>query len=286
MPETGTVIKQASDPRSVMASAQQGTVTIHATDQGDGQPLVFLHGAWVSSEMWTPQVEYFTPEHRVVTIDTRGHGKSDGGTSDYSIDRFATDLHVAIESLDLAPPVLCGLSLGGLVAMRYAREHPVNKLVLADTVQSIPPLPIGEWQKHAYFPKPLLYQTLRALGPAAAYRLLLRGIEGSLGRPWLATTSAARNYALREIDELASDEFIKVFDALYDYRPIDPARLDPPTLVLHGDHEAPPVKAQSRRLARQLDAERVPLEDAGHLANLDNPAAFNAALADFLPSAG
>ncbi len=269
-----------------MARAQQRTVTIHATDQGDGQPIVFLHGAWVSSEMWTPQVNHFAPEHRVVTVDTRGHGQSDGGPLAYSIDTFARDLSAAIEALDLAPPVLCGLSLGGLVAMAYAREHPVRKLVLADTVRSIPPLPIGEWQKHAYFPKPLLYQTFRALGPAAAYRFLLRGIEGTLGRPWLATTPAAREYALGEIDELSSDEFIKVFDALYDYRPIDLAGLEPPTLVLHGDHEAPPVKAQCRRLARELDAERHALEDAGHLANLDNPTAFNAALADFLPAAG
>lgn len=269
-----------------MARAQPETVTIHATDQGDGQPLVFLHGAWVSSEMWTPQVDHFTPTHRVVTIDTRGHGQSDGSPRPYSIDRFATDLHATVDSLDLPPPVLCGLSLGGLVAMTYARDYPVRKLVLAGTVRSIPPVPIGDWQKHAYFPKPILYQIFRTLGPAAAYRLLVTSIEGALGRPWLATTSAAREYALGEIDELASDEFIKVFDALYDYRPPDLAALEAPALLLHGDHEAPPVKAQSRRIARALHADRVSLDDAGHLANLDNPAAFNAALADFLPPAG
>lgn len=264
-------------------SNRDGPVTIHARDRGDGPPLVFLHGAWMSGDMWAPQVERFTTDYRVVTLDGRGHGRSDGSPQlDYSVDLFAADLRAAIESIGIDTPVVCGLSLGGLVAQAYARDHPVRGLVLADTVRSIPPLPMTKWQKRAFFPKASIYPTLRRLGSDGAFRLLLGSIEASLGRPWLATTADARNYALREVDRIATADFIKVFDALYEFDPHDLSEIETPTLVIYGDHEAPPVKAQNESLARRLDADRVVIDGAGHLANRDDSVAFNTALETFL----
>lgn len=264
-------------------SNRDDSVAIHVTDRGDGPPLIFLHGAWMSGDMWAPQVERFADDYRVVTLDGRGHGRSDGSRyRDYSVELFAADLRAAVESIGIDEPVVCGLSLGGLVAQTYARDHPVRGLVLADTVRSIPPIPMTRWQKRAFFPKASVYPLLRRLGPDGAFRLLLHGVETSLGRPWLATTPGVRDYAFREIDRIATDDFVKVFDALYDFDPHDLSDIEAPSVVIHGDHEAPPVKAQNKSLSHRLDADRVIIDRAGHLANMDNPAAFNAAVEEFL----
>lgn len=259
--------------------------SIHYADDGEGEPLVFLHGAMLSRAMWLAQARHFAPEYRVVAPDLRGHGRT--GPTDrrrYSVSLFVEDLRRVLAAADLDSVHLCGLSLGGVVAQAFAAEHPdaVRGLVLADTVRSVPP-GLGGLARSAAVPRAMLHATVRTLGVEAYYRAALSVLEAAEGRRWLARRRPVRQYALGELDRVATGEFLKVLDALYDYEPVDLGSVEAPTLVLAGEHEAAVVRGQVRRLARAIpDATRRTVPGAGHLANLENPAAFNEAVGRFL----
>lgn len=262
-----------------------GGTSLYYESVGEGAPLVLVHGGWVSGRMWAPQVERFADDRQVVTVDIRGHGQTGASPrGQYSVDLFASDLRTVVERLELADPVICGLSLGGLVAQGYAAAYPgeVAGLVLAGSTQSVPPIPLSRLQQRVVAPKPLVHATIRSMGVRAYYESLLAGIRRLEGHRWVALSAPARAYVRAEIDQFDRREYIKVFDALYDYRPIDVSALDVPALVLHGDHEASTVVQQNRELAADLDARRRVIPEAGHVANLDNPAAFDAAVDEFL----
>jgi pimeloyl-ACP methyl ester carboxylesterase len=237
--------------------------------------------------MWKPQVENLADRYRVLTYDVRGHGRT-GGTEEptYSVERFVEDLRGLLEGLSIERPVLCGLSLGGMIAQRYADRYPddLRGLVLAGSMQSFPPLPITRLQQELLFPRPALYPSMYALGARSYFRLLLQGIRlAQGGRPWLALDEEVRRDAIGKVGRLAPGEFVKIFDAMYGFDTREDLSISVPTLVLTGDHEAPPVIAQSDRLAEVVEnASRAEIPEAAHLSNLDNPEAFDRALDDFL----
>lgn len=285
-----------------MPTLEVDGATLDYETSGSGWPIVLLHGGWLDRDLWTPQVERFAGDFRVVTPDLRGHGDSDTvdpdsdavdsdsdavdtATADnYDVERMAADVTALCEHLGLARPVVCGLSMGGLVAQQFALAHTdrLAGLVLADTVTSVPPVPGTESARRLLFPTGPARLLARQLGPGAYFRSVLGTVEAAEGR-WLALDDDPRAYALDCIDAYDADGFLGVLEAFYRDRPRDLSGLRVPTLLLHGDHEATPVVTQNRRLERTIpDAERIVLPDAGHLSSLDNPSAFGDALEDFL----
>lgn len=271
-----------------MAAVSDGP--IYAESRGEGPPLVFIHGAWVSRQMWAPQVDTFGDDHRVVTFDIRGHGRTGRPEGrPLTVDLFTEDLRELLDSLDIEAPVLCGLSLGGLIAKRYAIANPgaVRGLFLADTVRSVPPVPFPRTSvgKELFIPKVPLYSMVRTVGPTAVYRYLLAVIEGTSGKPWIVK-DRVREYVLGEVSRFGASEFVQVVDSLYDYEPRDSRAIDVPTAIAIGDHETPPITAQNKAMARRIDgADLSVIPEAGHLSNLDNPGAFNRTLEAFLDEA-
>jgi pimeloyl-ACP methyl ester carboxylesterase len=270
-----------------MATTHANGAAMHYELTGTGLPIVFVHGGWTSADMWAPQVERFAEEYRVLTYDVRGHGRTGGSAEPtYSIERFVADLRALIEDCSLDSPVICGLSLGGMIAQTYANRYPgdVRGLVLAGTMESFPPLPISRLQQETLFPRLALYPWMHAVGARSSFRLLLNAIRvAQSGRPWLALDEDVRRYARREVRRIETSEFVKVFDAMYEFDSRGERSITAPTLVLTGDHEAAPVVTQSDRLAERIEnATRVTIPDAGHLSNLDNSEAFNEALGRFL----
>jgi pimeloyl-ACP methyl ester carboxylesterase len=118
-----------------MPTVRTNDVETYYERHGSGRALVFVHGAWLNHHQWTPQVDGFAAEYEVVTYDLRGHGRSGGSTDGaYSVELYAADLRTLVEALGLEAPVVCGLSLGGMVAQTYAARYGnCAALVLADT---------------------------------------------------------------------------------------------------------------------------------------------------------
>lgn len=255
-------------------------------DTGEGRPLVFLHGGWQNATAWRPQVERFASENRVITLDVRGHGRT--GATDrrrYSVDLFADDLEELLDRLEIDRPILCGLSLGSMVVQTYLDRHPDRAAgaILAGPVRSIPPYDVPRAVKPFVSPLPAITASLSTAGTEATFRSLLLSTRTTTGGPWLAVDSSVRAEAFDALEDVSRAEFRKIFRALYRFDPPGLSHVATPTLVVYGDHEAPPVKRQGERIAASVDGgTRVELPDAGHLVNQDSPEAFNAAAAEFL----
>src|SRR5512140_2859095 len=98
-------------------------------------PVVFIHGFPFNRKMWQPQVDRFKDDYTLLTYDIRGHGESDPGDGQYSIELFVDDLFALLDHLGFTQVVLVGLSMGGYIALRAAERDPrrFKGLALCDT---------------------------------------------------------------------------------------------------------------------------------------------------------
>src|SRR3712207_6089407 len=114
-------------------------IDLHYTDQGDGQPVVLVHGWPLSGRSWESQVPALIGAgYRVITYDRRGFGQSSQPWHGYEYDTFTADLAALIDHLDLRDAVLIGFSMGGGEVVRYLSRYGadrVSKVVLASAVQ-------------------------------------------------------------------------------------------------------------------------------------------------------
>ena len=107
-------------------------VQLHYIEQGQGQPLILLHGNGEDNSYFVHQIDYFSKEYRVIAIDTRSHGKSPRGEKPFTIKQFAEDLHGFMDEKGIEKAILLGFSDGGNIALEFALKYPewVEKLIL------------------------------------------------------------------------------------------------------------------------------------------------------------
>lgn len=109
--------------------------------RSDQRPMLFVHGMACDHTDWDKQVPFFSPTHRVVTIDLRGHGASSNPTGEFHVTEMADDVAWVIEELGLDHPVVVGHSFGGLVTLAFGSQHPTvpSALVILDTAFEMRP---------------------------------------------------------------------------------------------------------------------------------------------------
>jgi pimeloyl-ACP methyl ester carboxylesterase len=116
------------------------------TDTGAGEPpIVFVHGFCCARSDWDAQVAHFSPRHRCIALDLRGHGATPGAASDATIERLGADVAELMTALDLPPAVLVGHSMGCRVVMEAALQAPARAagVVLVDGSQFAPEMGAG-----------------------------------------------------------------------------------------------------------------------------------------------
>ena len=109
-----------------------GDVTLAYIEKGEGEPLLFLHGNGENSEYFDYQIEYFSCFFRVIAVDSRGHGKSERGAGELTLQRIADDLYEFMNALSIERANLLGFSDGGNIALLFALRHQdrINKLII------------------------------------------------------------------------------------------------------------------------------------------------------------
>ena len=107
-------------------------ISLNYEEKGSGFPLVLLHGNGEDCTYFKNQLEYFSKTRRVIAVDTRGHGKTPRGDGEFSIRRFAGDLHSFFLEHGIEKADILGFSDGGNIALLFALKYPhmVRKLVL------------------------------------------------------------------------------------------------------------------------------------------------------------
>jgi pimeloyl-ACP methyl ester carboxylesterase len=113
-------------------------VRLFYTIEGEGEPLLLVHGWGCDSTDWIYQIPDFARDHRVIAVDNRGHGRS-GGRTGLRPQVFASDLAALLDALATGPVVALGHSLGGSIATALAVEHPelVRGLVIIDPAYGV-----------------------------------------------------------------------------------------------------------------------------------------------------
>lgn len=104
----------------------------HYIEQGQGYPLILLHGNGESCDYFEHQIPFFSTTYRVIAIDTRGHGKSPRGEKPFTIKQFAEDLHDFMNEKCIEKAILLGFSDGGNIALTFALKYPerVEKMIV------------------------------------------------------------------------------------------------------------------------------------------------------------
>lgn len=107
-------------------------IKLNYIEQGQGQPLILLHGNGESNDYFEHQIPFFAGDYRVIAIDTRGHGKSPRGEKPFTIKQFAEDLHDFMDEKGIEKAILLGFSDGGNIALTFALKYPerVDKMIV------------------------------------------------------------------------------------------------------------------------------------------------------------
>ncbi len=108
------------------------SVKLYYKEEGSGEPLILLHGNGEDHEYFCHQISYFSNLYHVFALDTRGHGKSPRGETEFTISQFAEDLYVFMKEHSIVKANILGFSDGGNIALVFALRHPecVKKLIL------------------------------------------------------------------------------------------------------------------------------------------------------------
>ena len=103
---------------------QVNGLNMYYEDYGSGQPLLLLHSGLATSQMWQPHLASLTPHFRVITPDSRGHGRTDNPTGEFSYSLMADDIAAFIKALNLTKPLVLGYSDGGQIALELGMRYP------------------------------------------------------------------------------------------------------------------------------------------------------------------
>jgi pimeloyl-ACP methyl ester carboxylesterase len=263
----------------VIATAQVNGITVGYDDAGSGLPVLFLHGFPHDRALWAQQRTALAPRVRCIAPDLRGFGAT-SLQGPYSMDQYADDAAALLDALDFESAVVCGLSMGGYIALALWRRYPerVRALVLCDTKA-----PADSTEARAG--RDGMIQLAQSDGAGAVADKLLAGMISNRTRERQPGLEAdVRQMMARQPVEGIVGALAAMRDrpdALATVRSITV-----PTLILVGDDDllTPPREARAMLAALPAEAEGtlVVVEGSGHLSSLERPAAVTHALADFL----
>jgi len=249
-------------------------------DEGSGPPVVLVHGFPLDHAMWDAQVDVLKGQCRVIVPDLRGFGQSDVTEGAVTMEQFADDVAGLLDALGVREPVvLAGLSMGGYVAFQFFRRHRgrLRALVLCDTRAP------ADTPQAASARRETAEKVLRE-GPGS----LVENMPAKLFAPATLRDRPEVAESLRRVIASTDPRGIAAASLGMAQRPDVTAMLpeiDCPTLVVVGREDAISPPEEMRQIAAAIPGARlVEVPEAGHMSPMENPAAVNAALREFLAS--
>jgi len=261
-----------------MPSATINDFRIHYERGGQGPLLVLLHGISSSARVWQHQLQALASDYDVVAWDMRGYGSSSDPLQEYTIEDLCSDLAGMLDHVGFEKAHLGGISMGGLLALDFYRRHPqrVHSLILADTNAGQATVEESERQRRQE----------QRLAVASEPGGFARQRTPSMLSPEPSEEVLAEAEAI--MAEIHPDGYRLAAKALADAdeRDVLPS-VSVPTLVVWGEFDAVISREEVDELAASIPGAQLEIiPGAGHLSNLENPEAFNAALRRFLSALG
>lgn len=247
------------------------------TDEGAGTPLLFVHGFPLSRGAWSKQVAGFKAGYRVIAPDLRGLGESEATLGPVPMSRFAEDLYALMQHLGTGPVILAGHSMGGYVALAFAKAFPLSLrgLVLVGTKA-------GADTSEGAAARRATAEKVRAEGSAVVVDAMAPKMLSA------SNTDAAMAAAVHGLMAPSKPEGVIAALLGMALRPdagnwLGAIRV--PTLVITGSDDTIIPPSESEALAKAIpEAQLKLIPQAGHLVAFEQAEAFNAALEDWLKS--
>ncbi|MDP7019208.1 MAG: alpha/beta fold hydrolase [Pirellulaceae bacterium] len=247
-------------------------------DQGNGRPLLLIHGFPFDHTMWREQMHGLADRFRVIAPDLRGFGKSPAVVEPMTMDRYADELAELLDALKVDEPVVyIGLSMGGYIGWQFYHRHRdrVARMVMCDT-------------RAANDSEDAVRQRYDA-----AERVLIHGVEElvEMMEPKLLSVRTVNDKpdlveALRaqmmEADPVGVASALRGMAERTDFTP-HLKEIERPVLLMCGVDDVITPPSEMETIAAQLPkGEFVSIENAGHLAPLENPAVVNSTIRTWL----
>ena len=261
-------------------TAEVNNFHVSYDDVGEGRiPIIFLHGFPFDKSMWRKQLEFLQASYRVIAYDSRGFGKSYDEESALSIDILAEDLIAFMDKLHLEKAIVCGFSMGGFITLNALKRFPqrFEALILCDTqciadtaevkakrnaaiddITANGALDFNEgfikrvFHKDSLLNKKELVVKLRSVVYATSHHSLIRGLTALAERTETCSTLSAIHI---------------------------------PTMIICGREDEVTPLAQSESMHAAIKGSLLCIiENAGHVANVEQPDEFNNYLHEFLRS--
>jgi pimeloyl-ACP methyl ester carboxylesterase len=247
-----------------MPKLSRDGVQIYYEVHGDGVPVLLTHGYSSSAHMWEGQVAAFSKDYQLITWDMRGHGRSDypDDQAEYTEAATVADMAAILDAVGAKKAVIGGLSLGGYMSLAFHLAHPERclALLIIDTGPGYKSdAPRDGWN---------------ATSIKRAERLEAEGLPKGGGAETRAAPHRDATGLAKAARGMLTQHDARVISSLPDIRA--------PSLVLVGANDTPFLAASDYMAAKIPNAKKVVVPDAGHAANIDQPAAFNAAVLGFL----
>lgn len=254
------------------------SLVVSYTDQGleDGSVIIFIHGFPLNKTMWDNQVAALKKDYRVISYDIRGHGDSEPGNETFSIKLFVNDLLRLMDELKIEKASLCGLSMGGYIALNAIENHPerFEALVLSDT-NCIADSPKVKQKRMDTI------ESIKALG-------VEKYVNDSIVHLFAPESFATHTNAISDVKEMilnTSEQSLSKTLLALSQRKATCSKLPEitlPVLFLVGEtDEITPPKASELMHEKIKNSTMQIISHAGHLSNLENPNEFNKRLKTF-----
>ncbi len=245
-------------------------------DNGSGIPIVFVHGFPLGRDAWRPQISGLGQLSRCIAPDLRGFGDS-AVAGPYTMDRYADDIADLLDYCTVRRAVIAGCSMGGYVAFAFWRRHRerVLGLALCDTRP-------GADSEQGLEKRRTMLQAARAGGSAAVAEMMIDSLLAPGTRERCPEVEAdVRSMML----QTPVDGIVGAIEAMMRRPDSTPTlrSIDVPTVVITGERDAIVPVPEARAMAEAIRGSAFEvIPDAGHLSNLERPAAFNTVFGEFL----
>ncbi|MGD0220944.1 MAG: alpha/beta hydrolase [Terriglobia bacterium] len=272
---------------------------IHYYEAGEGENIILLHGLGAEADIWAANIPALSPHYHVVVPDQIGFGNSDKPPIEYKIQTWVEFLDLFMQALNISKATLVGNSLGGWIAVDFARQHPekVAKLVLADA---------GGWRP-IKMPPPMAKSLNDAsiAGIRQVIEMMLferRAIPINLNPGSLQETRKMLEFIVSDkqliTDQMVEQEFqrhLKIGDGITVERFLAGSlaedqfenekvrNLTVPTLIVWGRDDRLFSLDEARAFGKAIHGSKlVVIEQCGHMPQLEKSAEFNKALLEYL----
>jgi len=251
-------------------------ITIAYSDRGTGLPIIFLHAFPLNRTMWATQEHALSSQFRIITIDLRGHGESDAPLWRYTLEQSADDVNALLDQLAIQQALFVGLSMGGYVLFAFYRKYArrVKGLVLADTRAQAD---TAEGKEGRF----QMAQTAYKKGPSAIADIMIPKLLSPTTiqtRPEIVQHVRAVIEG-NQISGIAGD--LMAMAERPDSIPLL-KQIICPTQIIVGELDQATPPSDAKLMADHIPRARLAvIPNAAHLANLEQPGAFNQIVAAF-----